>query len=178
MEVSLIKIVYRLWLSINSTFWMVSIFGIKDEWSIKICPRCFLDIALIAIPLLSSFLSIVVLKYFTYYESGDYVIEEIELADNELLPVYLGYLFVSLGIENIYDFFWIYGIVVVFVFLTSFQYFNPVFIIFGYHFYHAKTQYGTKVFLVLKGKVVRNVQGIDINKIQRLNDSTYVGWRV
>ena len=175
---NLIKILYRLWLSINSTFWMISIFGIKKEWSIKECPRWFWDFVLIIIPLLSSFISIIVIKYFTYYESKEFEIEELELVDNELLPVYLGYFFVSLGVDKLYDFFWIYGVVVVFVFLTNFQYFNPVFILFGYHFYHAKTQYGTKVFLVLRGKIVRNVQGIDVNKIQRLNNCTYVGWRV
>lgn len=173
----MIKILYRLWLSINSTFWMISVFVINNNWSINGCPRWCSDLGLIIAPIISSFASIVLLKYFTYYESNDFEIDELELADNTLLPIYLGYFFVSLGLNNSYAFCWVYVIVVVFVFSTSSQYFNPVFIIFGYHFYFAKTKFGTKVFLILKGKVARASQEIEVNNIFRLNDSTYVGWR-
>lgn len=174
--VDLIKALYKLWLSINSTFWMISVYGIKNGWTLSSCPIWLFDLCLVALPLISSFLSILAMKYFTSKESVDFAFDEIELADNNMLPIYLGYFFVSLGLDSLYNLLWVYGIVLVFVYVTSFQYFNPIYIVLGYHFYHVKTQYGTKVFFVKRGKVIRNPKDLEITNLYRLNDSTFIGW--
>lgn len=62
----------------------------------------------------------------------------------------------------------------VFTFLTQAQYFNSVFLLFGYHFYHITTEQGTKGFLIAEGKVIRNVKDVGFTDLQRINDTTYI----
>ena len=50
----------------------------------------------------------------------------------------------------------LYIIVFVFTFISQTQYFNPIFLLFGYHYYHVLTPQGTKVFIIARGKVIRN----------------------
>lgn len=68
----------------------------------------------------------------------------------------------------------VYAIVFVFTFLTQTQYFNPIFLLFGYHFYHITTEQGTKAFLIAKGKVIRNAKDVEFTDLRRINDTTYI----
>ena len=100
--------------------------------------------------------------------------QEISLADNEFLPVYLGYFFISLSIQDWYTMVWIYAIVFVFTFLMQMQYFNPVYLLLGYHYYHVLTHKGTLCFVIKKGKVIRNKEDIDFKNLRRINDITFI----
>ena len=174
----MLKGIYRLWLSINSSFWLITIYGIQKEWNFWIFNKISIDIILVLFPIASSALSLLFLKYFSTPESTTLSVSEIELADNEFLPTYLGYFFVSLGLEEKYILFWIYGLVLLFVFISSMQYFNPIFLLFGYHFYHMTTAQGTKIFVIVKGKAIRNVSDINLSGLRRLNNTSYIGWRL
>ena len=79
--------------------------------------------------------------------------KEFSLADNEFLPVYLGYFFVSLSIADCYTMAAVYVLVFIFTYLSQTQYFNPVYLLFGYHYYHVLTPKGTNVFVIKKGEV-------------------------
>lgn len=173
----MLKGLYRLWLSINSSFWLITIYGIQKKWSLGIFNKISIDIMLVLLPIISSAFSLVFLKFFSTQEASNLNICEIELADNEFLPTYLGYFFVSLGLEQMYTLWWVYGIVLLFVFVSSMQYFNPIFLLFGYHFYHMTTANGTKLFVIIKGKAIRNISDIDLSGLRRLNNTSYIGWR-
>jgi len=96
------------------------------------------------------------------------------LADNEFLPVYLGYFFVSLSITNWYTMATIYFLVFIFTYLSQTQYFNPIYLLFGYHYYHILTTQGTRVFVIKKGKVIRNKKNIFFEHLRRINDTTFI----
>ena len=69
---------------------------------------------------------------------------------------------------------YLYLIVFVFTFLSQTQYFNPIFLLFGYHYYHILTDQGTQVFVITKGRVIRNKTNITFKNLRRINDTTYI----
>lgn len=65
---------------------------------------------------------------------------EVENANNAFLPSYLGYFFVALSVTNfntliLFSLFYLF-----FTFLSQTLYFNPLFLLFGYHFYNISTK--------------------------------------
>ena len=60
--------------------------------------------------------------------------KEFNLADGEFLPIYLGYFFVSVGVSEHFTMAVVYLIVFVFTFLSQTQYYNPIYLLFGYHY--------------------------------------------
>lgn len=99
---------------------------------------------------------------------------EISIADYEFLPVYLGYFFVALSTNNYYTFICSYSLVFWFSYLSQMQYYNPVFLILGYHYYNVKTVSGTNVFILKRGPIIRNANVVSFNSLRRLNDCTYI----
>lgn len=168
---------YRLWLAINSTFLLITIFGISVKWKFVFGNRFATDIVLIIVPIVSTLIASFLFKTFAQQETTNIKLAEIQLADNEFLPVYLGYFFVSLGIDSFYVFKCVYLLILVFVLISQYQYFNPILIIFGYHFYHITTEKHTKIFVIIKGDIIRKAEDIDFERLQRLNDTTFIGWR-
>ena len=65
-----------------------------------------------------------------------------------------------------------------FTFVSNTQYFNPAYLILGYHTYHAETDLGTQIILLIKGKVIRNKDEIKDMRFHRLNDTTYISRKV
>ena len=122
---------YRIVLALNSTSWMIVVYGIKSEWDFLAKNRIITSAILLCIPIALSILSIILSKWFKY--SGDHITtgRPIVLADNEFLPVYLGYFFVALSVPSVYSLAFVYFIVFVFTFLAQAQYFNPIFVISG-----------------------------------------------
>lgn len=96
------------------------------------------------------------------------------MSDNEFLPIYLGYFFLATGISGNLVMLWVYAIVFVFTFLSQTQYFNPIYILFGYHYYHVLSHEGTRVFVIVRGNVIRNRDAIFFNNLKRINDTTYI----
>ena len=67
-----------------------------------------------------------------------------------------------------------YLIVFVFTFLSQTQYYNPIYLLFGYHYYHVSTESGTKIFVIRKGPVIRNIRYLRFDHLHRLNNSTFI----
>lgn len=164
--------IYRIILTVSATIWMVVVFGIKQRWTFCIFPTEAVSVVLMLIPIVLSGISLMLSGAFE--QDSVQNCKESVLADNDFLPVYLGYFLVSLSINDFTTLYFIYIIVFIFTFLTQTQYFNPVFLLFGYHFYHVVTSQGTTIFLIVKGKAIRNVQDIKFTNMRRLNDTTYI----
>lgn len=94
------NLIFKLLLTINATSWMVVIYIIKEKLTIAPIPFWALHIGFVFLIILLSWLSLLLSRSF-----GKEVLtkcEELALADNEFLPVYLGYFFVSLSVPDCY----------------------------------------------------------------------------
>lgn len=136
---------YKVVLTFNATSWMIVVYGINQHWQICDSPQWVTNVSLLLLPVVSSLISLVI----TYGLENDSMrrCEEYNLADNEFLPTYLGYFFVSLSTNDNTVMLFLYGIVFVFTWLSQTQYFNPLYLLFGFHYYHVLTVHGTRVFI-------------------------------
>lgn len=164
--------IFRVLLTINATSWMLVVYGIKEGMTIQPIPQQIFGIILLAIPIMLSLISI----RFSSFLGSDSITgcREFSLADYEFLPTYLGYFFVSLSVSDNTTMVYLYAIVFVFTYLSQTQYFNPIFLLFGYHYYHILTERGTRVFVITKGRVIRNKDNISFDNLKRINDTTYI----
>lgn len=163
---------FKVLLTINATSWMLIIYAIKEGWTFLQSPAWVCGIIYLIIPVILSLLSLFLFRF-----SGDDKLtkcQEFSLADNEFLPVYLGYFFLSVGINEDITMIFIYSIAFVFTFLSQTQYFNPIYLMFGYHYYHILTTEGTRIFVIKRGKVIRNKNHIYFENLKRINDTTYI----
>ncbi len=108
-------------------------------------------------------------------------IVEIEPVNNEYLPIYLGYIFVSVSIPNpakgqVYwlIFIVIYLLIIIFVTFSQSLSFNPIFILFGYGYYRIKTQNGVKVFLVTCRKIDKNRNNYNFDNLSKITELFYM----
>ena len=169
------NLLFKLLLTINATSWMLIVYLIKENFTIFSMPSWIFHIALVILVLCLSWLTLLLSKLFGEESLQSY--KEFSLADNEFLPVYLGYFFVSLSIPNCYTMLALYLIVFVFTFISQTQYFNTAYLLFGYHYYHIATQNGTSFFVIKYGKVIRNKDQIELKKLRRINDTTFIEGR-
>ena len=163
---------FRLLLTFNATSWMLILYVIKKEWTVWNIPVWCVGILFLIILVLLSLLSLLGFK-----RLGDDQLtkcQEFSLADNEFLPIYLGYFFLATGIDGDSMMLWVYAIVFLFTFLSQTQYFNPIYLLFGYHYYHILSQEGTRIFVLARGRVVRNKDSIFFEHLKRINDTTYI----
>lgn len=98
---------------------------------------------------------------------------EIEQANNAFLPSYLGYFFVALSITRFETLIVIFLLLFLFTFFSQTLYFNPLFLLFGYQFYYLTTINRTKIFLITR-KSLKNPDDIDLPKLNRINDFTFI----
>jgi hypothetical protein len=101
---------------------------------------------------------------------------KLEEANGSFLSVYLGYFFVGLEIDKLQHMIIIYLIIFVFTYVSQKQYFNPMYLLFGYRYYYAETEQGTKVFLIVR-KNLRKAKDAEFEHLRRINNTTYIAWR-
>lgn len=166
------NLVFNLWLTANATSWMLIVYAIKDQWTVFAFPYWLVDVLLILLLIFSSWLALALTKCFG--EESLHECQEVSLADNEFLPVYLGYFFVSLSVSDFCTMIAVYLLLFCFTFLSRSQYFNPTYLLFGYHYYHVLTPGGTQIFVMKHGDVLRNNASIELNNLRRINNSTFI----
>ena len=165
--------IFRLLLSFSASSWMIAVYVIKIHMSYGDLPDYLVPIACVVILIgisalslkLTNMLSIETVCGFTRFD----------LADNEYLPVYLGYFFVALSISDWYTLFFIFGIVWVFTFFLN-AYFNPIFLLFGYHYYQATTSTNTQLFIICRS-TERNPENVKFSDLHRINNRTFISHR-
>ena len=163
---------FRFLLTLNATLWMIVVYALKAEWTYQSIPAWGIALLILCLPILLSALSIGIASKLG--SDSIHGCSECSLADQEFLPVYLGYFFISLSVPDDITMLFLYIIVFVFTFISQTQYFNPIFLLFGYHYYHVLTPQGTKVFIIARGKVVRNRSNLAFDNLRRINDTTYI----
>ena len=180
---------FRFFLAVSSTSLFIVIFLIKSRcYILESNFYSYLDkflkinnleqyslVGFISIPLLFLAISMKLLEKLSKDRIKEGEIIEIENSTNNFLPSYLGYFFVALSISD-NDFLTmsiIYCIIVLFVFYSQTNYFNPFLLILGYKFYKIKTKRGLSLLLISK-KEFKKSNEVIIEKVYRINNSTYI----
>ncbi|WP_425756537.1 hypothetical protein ACPW7J_03250 [Ihubacter sp. rT4E-8] len=167
-----VNLLFRCLLAVSVTSWMFVIYGIKEGITAWNIPQCLFGTVLFCVPVVLSYISIGITSFLKAESLGG--CQKISLADNDFLPAYLGYFFVSLSIPDITTMIYLHVFVFGFVFFSQTQYFNPIFLLFGYHYYQITTECGTSVFIIKRGKVIRNKAYLSFDNLKRINDTTYI----
>ena len=179
------NLLFRLLLTLNATSLLVIIFLVKEGCTLqKLIPYLGFLIILPDFPNLVSyfcyFLFLLILTKLSIwissklgkddFKTGD--ITSIEYANNSFLPSYLGYFFVALSVNNTDTLLFVYLILFIFTFFSQALYFNPLFLVFGYNFYHLTTVNGARIFLISKTEF-KTPKYIEI-KANRINNYTFI----
>ncbi len=166
------NLLYKLLLTLNATSWMFVIYVVKAQWHPIDVPAWLVGVAILLITVVLSIFSICMAKRLG--NDSLFGCSECILADSDFLPTYLGYFFISLSVSDRVTMLFVYGMIFIFVFITQSNYFNPIYLLFGYHYYKVTTNEGTRVFLIVKGKVIRNSNQVEFEQLKRINDSAYL----
>lgn len=163
---------FKFVMSLVPITWMLMIYHVKqiedffDGWNFTIYSILFFC------PILFSLIWIFCVNVYDIDELEK--CDEFSLADHEFLSTYLGYFFVALSIDNIQTVSLVFSIIFIFNFVSQKQYFNPILLIFGYHFYHVKTKHGTRVFILHRGNVIKRASDFECFELRRINDNTFL----
>ena len=169
----MLNFLFRIMLTFSATSWMLVVYLVKTHTAFLWFPAFVVALVCIVILVI---IAVVALQLTKKLDNDSVVAcNTFDLADNEYLPVYLGYFFVALSINDTYTLFFVYGIVFVFTFLLN-AYFNPVFILLGYHYYQVTTSTNTQLFVICKS-TERNPHRVTFNDLRRINNRTYISHR-
>lgn len=178
------NILFRLFLAFNSTSLILVVFLIKVGKTLNSLHPCLEEmphavsyIIYILVTVLLTYISLLLSKYLDFdsveSEKGESAVKAIELANNSFLPSYLGYFFVALSVPNFETLIFVFAILLVFTFLSQTLYFNPMFLLFGFHFFYLTTHNDIRVFLITKKKL-KSPNTINFPSLKRINDFTFI----
>ncbi len=166
---------YKFLSVLSSTIWLISIYLISNPISTQL-PTCILQLIIFVITIaVSGFVCFLLIKISNTFEADTLNnVASIELADTNFLPTYLGYFFVGLSICDWCVFVCVYIMIFVFLLKSGSQQFNPIFLLFNYHFYNIKTSNGVNIFLIAKGDIIRDPNIRTFLTLRRVNNITYI----
>lgn len=172
--------IYRLLLTFNATSLIIVIYLVKEEILINnfhcrlyCLPNYISYILYFLVPIILTFVSLLIAKYLGKDNIPKGTIKSIEQANNAFLPSYLGYFFVALSIPYVDTLIFVFAILFVFTFLSQTLYFNPLFLIFKYHFYYLTTTNEIKIFVITR-KILKDPNNTEFEKLKRINDFTFI----
>ncbi len=170
----MLNFLYRLLLTFNATSWVIVLFIVKTELTIWHIPNIVFILILLIITILTSLIALVLVRFFP--DDNLSSCTEVEYANSSFIPTYLGYFFVGLSLENTTQLLIIYIIIFIFTQLSQTQYFNPIYLLFAYQFYHVKSSKGTRLFVITRRKI-RNASQESFDKLKRINETTFIELR-
>lgn len=178
------RLLCHLWLALASTALLPTIYLIKIgvkvfDFPCKVLNMCLDLLLFLGIPVVMSLISLFWMKK----QSDDSInngAEEIASVNHEYLPVYLGYIFVSLSlpVTNSGGADWlslivVYSLICLFVTFSRTLCFNPLFIIFGYGYYQVTTQNRVKVFVITKRRI-RKGDKPSFGNLHKVNELVFI----
>lgn len=181
------KILFRLFLTFNATSLIIVVFFAKEHYllgdivsRLDFIPDFISYIIYILIPIILTYISLIMSKHLdndSIHSNNKSVIKEIEQANNAFLPSYLGYFFVALSISDHETLFFVFAIIFIFTFLSQTLYFNPLYLIFGYHFYYITTNTSIRVFIISK-RILKDPNNLSFKRLKRINNFTFIDQEV
>ena len=177
--------VMHFFMALASTSLLPSIYLIKIRCQIWHTTYGWLNVILdlliyLGVPTLMSFLTLLWMRSQSL-DSINNGVSELSPVNHEYLPVYLGYIFVSLsmpaasngGVD------WItlavvYLLICLFVTRSRTLCFNPLFIAFGYGYYQVTTQNGVKVFVITRRTIQKGGGNPTFPQLLKVNELVYI----
>lgn len=176
----MVNVLFRLFLAFNSTSLILVVYWIKTGTTIQFLPPCIFNtpnyvsyLSYVFALVLLTYLSLIVAKFLDKDNIDQGTVSSIESASNSFLPSYLGYFFVALDVPNSETLYFVYGLIFIFTFLSQTLYFNPLFLVFGYHFYYLTTVNHVRIFMITR-KQLKIPQGATFPQLLRINDYTFI----
>lgn len=183
------SVFYKLWLTLCSLLLTMTVYLIKEnillnslniyidnEWikqQLILLPKLVSCAAYFFLVMICTGLSIVIARWLSDDQIPAGSITTIETANDAFLPSYLGYFFVALSIGNIDTFLYVFGMIFIFIFFSKISYFNPVFLIFGYKFFHLTNSSGLKIVVITK-KELKIPLEVEFHNLKRINNYTFI----
>src|SRR5699024_4218716 len=125
----------------------------------------------VLIPFLLTFISLGICKLLA--KSSINKVVSLETSNNDFLANYLAFFFVALSIQSLITFWVVFGMTILFTFVSRVSYFNPVFLVFGFNFYYIHTAENVKVMLISRKKL-NSPQTFEAMSVRRINDYTFI----
>ena len=176
----MIQRIFKILLTFNSTSIILVVYLIKEKYILGKIHWIFYDLhsyfsylLYLIIPLYTTYISLKISNKLISDSQKKGSIIDIEQANNSFLPSYLGYFFVSLGISDLDTLLFVYIILFVFTYISQTLYFNPIFLLFNYHFYNITTNNNVQLFLISK-KLIKNASEAEFKKLKRINNFTFI----
>lgn len=161
--------IYKLLLTFSQTSWMLSIYYVNNNITTTLERFC-----IITFPLLLTAISLYMTRFLG--RESNINIKDFSIVDsNTSLPwtfIMFG-CFVSLIINDLFVMIMIYLVIFSICYNLQSYYFNPFFIIFGYHYYYITTKQETKLLLIKRGKPIRH-KDVILKDIRRINNTTFI----
>ena len=169
------NIILRLFLTFSSVSFFVIVFLIQNginPFKSMLGKNAWVTYVLYIItPFLLTFISLGISKLLS--KSKINKITSIETSNNDFLANYLAFFFVALSINGTLTFYVVFGMTLLFTFVSRVSYFNPVLLVFGFNFYYIRTGENVKVMLISKTKL-KDPQVFKPMSVTRINDYTFI----
>ncbi|MBZ9650916.1 hypothetical protein [Psychroflexus montanilacus] len=169
------KIILRLFLTMSSVSFFLVVFLIQNDinplkgqlgindWVVH------LGYALI--PFITVFISLGICKLLPVSKVSQ--IKSINPSENNFLDNYFAFFFVALSVRGLTAFFVIFGLTIIFTFVSRVSYFNPVFLVFGYRFYYIESDERVKIMLISRKKIL-SPKTFESIPVRRINNYAYI----
>lgn len=157
---------------VKSSYRVLSISDFYDPW---INAAVYL-----LVPIILSLLSLWIMQHMAA-DSISNPAKSISPVNNDYLPIYLGYIFVSLSMPNpehgSVD--WtiliiVYILICSFVTFSQSLCFNPMFIIFGYGYYSVKTENNVRVFVITRNNIGKSSMNVIFPNLAKITEIVYI----
>lgn len=167
--------ILRLFLTFSSVSFFLIIFLVQNEvnpYKTELSDYAWVTyIAYVTIPFILTFISLGICKLLAVSTINKVI--SLETSNNDFLSNYLAFFFVALSIEGIVTFWIVFGMTVLFTFVSMVSYFNPIFLVFGYNFYYIHTGENVKVMLISRKKL-KSPQTFESMSVRRINNYTFM----
>lgn len=171
----MLNLLYKIALSFGATGWMFGVYVLSSKTNpFEFFPLWFTGGMFFLISFLVSFLCL----FLACYLGRDKIhsAAKIYLVDQSGCFLALLLLIISLIAPDNTSFLICYVGVFLLHFQTQNQFFNPWFLLMGYHHYRVSTNLGTEIFLIVKGAVIRRAEDCAFDNLRRINNSTFVNF--
>ena len=165
--------IYNLLLTLDSISLLVTVYLIKSSiW----LPHLGEKISIVLYFIIPLVLAIVCDKTSLYLEKEDLDrITSIEPANDSYLPSYMGFFFIALSIpdKDLITFISVFIILFILLYMSQNIYYNPLFLLLGYHFYRVGLSSGKKALVITKDELV-TCEDLLIPEVYVINDFTFI----
>lgn len=171
---------YRILLTFNATSLIIVVFLVKEEVLINEMDCLLVNVSsyvsyilYFLVPIALTYISLLIARFLSKDNIKEASILSIEQANNAFLPSYLGYFFVALSVPYVETLIFIFAILFIFTYLSQTLYFNPLFLVFGYHFYYLNTTNNVQLFVITR-RELKCPKGVKMEQIRRINNYTFI----